>query len=148
MDPPTSVFSEKIANTYALVLLAAIVLAEEPCEKIGKLNVVQFDKSKLAGSSESSDQADPSTQSGFYGAPTVCVIFGPKNFLYSIPDAFCCADNMVLEVTELGLASCIVVRGEETFIGETGEVLLKEWEIPENYVARCFVGLLSWRVSG
>lgn len=112
---------------------------KELCEKIGELNVAQFDKSKLAGSSKSSDQADPSTKSGFYGAPTVCAVFGPKNFLYSIPDAFCCAENMVLAATELGLASCIVVRGEETFIGEAGEAFLKEWEIPENYVARCFV---------
>ena len=26
--------------------------------------------------------------SGIYGAPTITTIFGPKNFLYSVPDAF------------------------------------------------------------
>ncbi|MFR1215244.1 MAG: nitroreductase family protein [Acutalibacteraceae bacterium] len=52
-------------------------------------------------------------KSGFYGAPTVCVIFGQKNF-YSVPDAFCCAENMVLAATELGVSSCIIARGEET----------------------------------
>lgn len=62
---------------------------------------------------------------GFYGAPAVCAIFAPKNFLYSIPDAFCCAENMVLAATELGLASCIIARGEETFDNEPGAAFLK-----------------------
>jgi nitroreductase len=66
-------------------------------------------------------------------------VFARKNFLYSIPDAFCCAENMVLMATELGIASCIVARGEETFENEFGRELLKTWDIPDNYIARCFV---------
>lgn len=115
----------------------------ELAEKIGRLNVAHFDRSRLSGSYVSKDQPsvidDPSMKSGFYGAPAVCVIFGQKNFLYSIPDAFCCAENMVLAGAELGISSCIVARGEETFDNEIGMSLLKEWNIPENYVARCFV---------
>ena len=115
----------------------------ELAEKIGKLNLARFDRSRLAGSCVSKDQPsiidDPSMKSGFYGAPAVCVIFGPKNFLYSIPDAFCCAENMVLAATALGVSSCIVARGEETFDNAFGAALLKEWDIPENYLARCFV---------
>ena len=115
----------------------------ELAEKIGKLNIARFDRSRLAGSYVSKEQPsiidDPSMKSGFYGAPAVCVIFGPKNFLYSIPDAFCCAENMVLAATALGVSSCIVARGEETFDNEIGAALLKEWDIPENYVVRCFV---------
>lgn len=115
----------------------------ELAEKIGKLNIARFDRSRLAGSYASKDQPsiidDPSMKSGFYGAPAVCVIFGPQNFLYSIPDAFCCAENMVLAAAAFGVSSCIVARGEETFANEIGAALLKEWEIPENYVARCFV---------
>lgn len=115
----------------------------ELAEKIGKLNVARFDRSRLSGSYVSKDQPsiidNPSMKSGFYGAPTVCVIFGQKNFLYSVPDAFCCAENMVLAGAELGISSCIVARGEETFDNEIGAALLKEWNIPENYVARCFV---------
>ena len=114
----------------------------ELAEKIGKLNIARFDCSRLAGSYVSKDQQsiidDPSMKSGFYGAPAVCVIFGPQNFLYSIPDAFCCAENMVLAAAAFGVSSCIVARGEETFANEIGAALLKEWEIPENYVARCF----------
>lgn len=116
---------------------------KELCEKIGKLNVAKFDRKNLSGSYVSAEQPsiidDPTMKSGFYGAPTVCVIFGQKNFLYSVPDAFCCAENMVLAATELGVSSCIIARGEETFDNEIGRTFLKEWEIPENYIARCFV---------
>lgn len=116
---------------------------KELCEEIGRLNISKFDRRTLLGSYVSAEQPsiidDSSAKSGFYGAPTVCVIFGPKNFLYSIPDAFCCAENMVLAATRLGLASCIVARGEETFDNEIGAAFLKEWQIPENYIARCFV---------
>lgn len=115
------------------------------CEKIGKLNLAHFDRSKLLGSYVSRDQPsiidDPTIPSGFYGAPTVCAIFSPRNFLYAVPDAFCCAENMVLEAAALGIASCIIARGEETFAGETGAEILKQLHIPANYLARCFVAL-------
>lgn len=116
---------------------------KELCEQIGKLNISKFDRSKLMGSYVSKEQPsiidDPSIKSGFYGAPTVCVVFGLRNFLYSIPDAFCCATNMTLAAAELGIASCIVARGEDTFDNETGAALLKDWDVPDNYIARCFV---------
>ena len=116
---------------------------KELAEKIGRLNLAHFDRSKLAGGYVSSEQPsvidNPQIQSGFYGAPTVCVIFGSKNFLYSIPDAFCCAENMVLEAANLGIASCIIARGEETFDNEVGRELLKAWNIPDTDTARCFV---------
>lgn len=34
---------------------------------------------------------------------------------------------------------CIIARGEETFVSPEGQELLREWEIPENYSAICFV---------
>lgn len=111
--------------------------------KIGRLNLARFDRSRLAGGYVSSEQPsnidDPTIKNGFYGAPTVCVIFGAKNFLYSIPDAFCCAQNMVLAAADLGIASCIIARGEETFDNESGRALLSEWGIPDTDTARCFV---------
>lgn len=112
-------------------------------EKIGRLNLARFDRSRLAGGYVSSEQPsnidDPTIKNGFYGAPAVCVIFGARNFLYSIPDAFCCAENMALEAANLGIASCIVARGEETFDNKIGAELLKEWGIPDTDTARCFV---------
>lgn len=119
-------------------------------EKIGKMNLACFDRSKLAGSYVSKEQPstidDPTIKNGFYDAPSVCIVFAQENFLYSIPDAFCCAENMVLMATELGISSCIVARGEETFDNEIGAAMLQDWGVPENYIARCFV-LLGY-VSG
>ena len=115
----------------------------ELAEKIGRLNLARFDRLRLSGSYVSAEQPsiidDPTMKSGFYGAPAVCVVFAMKHFLYSIPDAFCCAENMVLMAAELGISSCIIARGEETFDNAIGAALLREWDIPENYIARCFV---------
>lgn len=112
-------------------------------EKIGRMNLARFDRSKLAGSYVSTQQPsvidDPGMKSGFYGAPSVCIVFAQKDFLYSIPDAFCCAENMVLMAAQLGISSCVVARGEETFDNEAGVALLQAWGVPEHYVARCFV---------
>lgn len=114
-------------------------------EKIGRLNVACMDRSRLAGRFVSAEQPsiidDPSIMSGFYGAPCVAVIFSQKNFYYAVPDAYCIATNMVLMATELGLGSCIVARGEQTFDNAEGERLLRQWNIPEDMVARCFVTL-------
>jgi nitroreductase len=113
------------------------------CHRIGQWNVACMNRKTLLGSHVSQDQPsiidDPSIKSGFYGAPTVCAVFAQKNFLYSIPDAFCCAENMVLMATQLGIASCIVARGEETFENPMGRELLTSWGVPAHYVARCFV---------
>ncbi len=115
----------------------------ELTEKIGIMNIADFDRSTLAGSFVSKEQPSiidaPAMKNGFYGAPSVCIIFSQKNFLYGIPDAFCCAENMVLTATELGISSCIVARGEETFKSEEGIEILKKMNIPDNYIARCFV---------
>lgn len=112
-------------------------------DKIGKMNLARFDRSKLAGSYVSREQPsaidDPTIRNGFYGAPAVCVVFAQRDFLYSVPDAFCCAENMALMAAELGISSCIVARGEETFDNEIGVALLRLWGVPENYIARCFV---------
>jgi nitroreductase len=116
---------------------------KELTTKIGIMNLSKFDRSKLLGSYVSKEQPssidDPTIKNGFYGAPSVVAIFGQNNFMFREADAFCCAENMVLQATELGIASCIVSRGAETFVSDEGKELLKKWEIPENYSAICFV---------
>ena len=117
----------------------------ELAERLGRLNAASMDRRKLLGGYVSADRPsiidDPSIKSGFYGAPTVCVVFTPVNFLYGIPDAFCCAENMVLAAQELGLSSCIVARGEQTFDTDFGRELMQKWGILEGWTARCFVTL-------
>lgn len=116
---------------------------KELTTRLGKMNLAKFDRSTLAGSYVSKEQPsnidDPSIKNGFYGAPSVVVIFGQSNFLFREADAFCCAENMLLQATELGISSCIVSRGEETFASEEGRALRKKWGVPENYSAVCFV---------
>lgn len=116
---------------------------KELTTKIGMMNLEKFDRTKLSGSYVSKEQPsvidDSTMKDGFYGAPSVVAIFGQNHFLFREADAFCCAENMILQATELGLSSCIISRGEETFASPEGQKLLKEWEVPENYSAICFV---------
>lgn len=111
--------------------------------KIGRMNLARFDRSRLLGGYVSSEQPstidDPTIKNGFYGAPTVVAIFGQDGFAFRVADAFCMAENMLLQATELGISSCIISRGEETFISDEGQALLREWNVPENYSAVCFV---------
>ena len=116
---------------------------KQTVDLLGKVNLSTIDRSRLMGPKVSVEQPsiidDPTMKSAFYGAPAVCVVFARKGFLYSIPDAFCCAENMVLEATELNLASCIIARAEATFATPEGQALQKEWGVPDDYEARCFV---------
>ncbi len=48
-------------------------------------------------------------------------------------------ENMILQATELGIASCIISRGYETFDSEEGRNLMKEWKVPEGYACQGFV---------
>lgn len=111
--------------------------------KISRMNLAMFDRSRLLGGYVSSEQPitidDPTIKNGFYGAPTVVAIFGQDGFAFRVADAFCMAENMLLQATELGISSCIISRGEETFISDEGQALIREWNVPENYSAVCFV---------
>ena len=113
------------------------------CERVGRMNLAGFDPSHVKANSVSDEQPsnidDPSIESGFYGAPTVCVVLGECDFVYAQADAFCCAENMLLAATARGLASNLVARGEETFAGEDGRALLRSWGVPDGYGALCFV---------
>ena len=110
---------------------------------VGKLNMAHFDRTHLAGSYVSKEQPstidDPSIKNGFYGAPTVVCVFCQDNFLFKTADAFCMMENMILQATELGIASCIVSRGYETFASDEGKELMKEWGVPEGYECQGFV---------
>ena len=103
--------------------------------KVGKMNMRNFDRTNLAGNFVSKEQPstidDPTIKNGFYDAPTVVCVFCQDNFLFKTADAFCMMENMILQATELGIASCIISRGYETFNSEEGRRLMKKWEVPE-----------------
>lgn len=60
---------------------------KELVEQLGRLNVACMDRSHLIGSHVSAEQPsiidDPTIKSGFYGAPTVCVVFAQKNWFFT-----------------------------------------------------------------
>lgn len=116
---------------------------KELATHIGKMSMAHFDRTHLAGSYVSKEQPstidDPSIKNGFYDAPTVVCVFCQDNFLFKTADAFCMMENMILQATELGIASCIISRGAETFDSEEGREMMREWEVPEGYACQGFV---------
>ncbi len=116
---------------------------KELAARVGRLNMAKFDRAHLAGNYVSKEQPstidDPTIQNGFYDAPTVICVFCQDNFLFKTADAFCMMENMVLQATELGIASCIVSRGAETFASEEGKKLMKQWDVPQGYSCQGFV---------
>ena len=107
------------------------------------MNIAKFDRTNLAGNFVSKEQPstidDTTIKNGFYDAPTVVCVFAQKDFLFKTADAFCCAENMILQATELDIASCIISRGKETFDSDEGRRFMKKWNIPDNYECQCFV---------
>ena len=67
------------------------------------------------------------------------VLFLVQSNSYIVFPTLFAAENMVLEAYSLGIASCIIARGEETFENEIGQELLNKWDIPDTMIARCFV---------
>lgn len=116
---------------------------KELTTRIGKMNLMHFDRTHLAGNYVSKEQPstidDPTIRNGFYDAPTVVCVFCQDNFLFKTADAFCMMENMILQATELGIASCIISRGYETFASEEGQRLMQDWEVPEGYSCQGFV---------
>lgn len=116
---------------------------KELAAHIGRMNMAHFDRTHLAGSFVSKEQPstidDPTIKNGFYDAPTVVCVFCQDNFMFKTADAFCMMENMVLQATELGIASCIVSRGYETFDSVEGKRLMEEWEVPSGYACQGFV---------
>ena len=110
---------------------------------VGKLNMINFDRTHLAGNYVSKEQPsvidDSTIKNGFYDAPTVVCVFCQDNFLFKTADAFCMMENMILQATELGIASCIISRGYETFASEEGRKLMTKWGVPEGYACQGFV---------
>lgn len=110
---------------------------------IGHLNMAHFDRTHLAGSYVSKEQPstidDSTIKNGFYDAPTVICVFCQDNFLFKTADAFCMIENMILQATELGIASCIISRGQETFASEEGKKLMDNWQVPKGYSCEGFV---------
>ena len=99
---------------------------KEKIEKLSKLNA------KIMGTDK-----DP-----FYGAPTVLIVLADKNIGTYKEDGSLVLGNLMNAAYSLGLGSCWIHRAKEEFETEEGKELLKEWNIPKNYVGigYCILG--------
>ena len=99
---------------------------KEKIEKLSKLNA------KIMGTDK-----DP-----FYGAPTVLIVLADKNIGTYKEDGSLVFGNLMNAAYSIGLGSCWIHRAKEEFETEEGKELLKEWNIPENYVGigHCILG--------
>ena len=99
---------------------------KETIEKLSKLNA------KIMGR-----DIDP-----FYGAPTVIVVLADKTKMTYIEDGSLVLGNLMNAAHSLKIGSCWINRAREEFETEEGKKLLKEWNIPDNYVGigHCILG--------
>jgi nitroreductase len=80
--------------------------------------------------------------SAFYDAPTVITVFVPKAHLYGIEDGSLVIGNMLLAAHSLGIGSCFIGRASAVFQTDEGKEIIKDWNIPDDYVAvgHCILG--------
>ncbi len=78
----------------------------------------------------------------FYGAPTVIVVLADKNIGTHLEDASLVLGNLLNAASAIGVGGCWIHRAKEEFNSEEGKALLKEWNIPDNYVGvgHCILG--------
>ncbi len=144
---PTRVEKEKLLMIQEAGLFAPngsglqgtkIIMIDDPklIHRIGivNANVMQRGKGGYVSKDQPSIVDDMSIRSGFYHCPALGIVTIPKSWkemVNAIGNAFCCAENMVIEAYDLGVSSCIVGRGEDTFADPSMQALLKEWGLEE-----------------
>lgn len=65
----------------------------------------------------------------FYGATTVCIVFGNTAVPTYIEDGALTIGNMMLAAHSLGVGSCWIHRAKQVFDSEEGKALLAKWGI-------------------
>ena len=120
--------------------LFVVTQDKEMNEKLGRINKLAFHgKISTANSYVSKDQPsiadDEAIVSGFYAAPTIVTLFSAINFAYNSANCAVAAENMMLAASSIGIGSCMVARGNDTFSTDYGKELLGKWNINENYMA-------------
>ncbi len=108
---------------------------KEVNDQLGKINrsAAIIVKGRYVNKAQPSIIDNPNIKSGFYGAPTVITLLGPKNFIYSEADTAVAAENMLLMAHSLGIGGCMIARAGETMDSEYGRALLESKGIDPVY---------------
>ncbi|MDO5016223.1 MAG: nitroreductase family protein [Eubacteriales bacterium] len=70
---------------------------------------------------------------GFYNAPNMILVSGPKDSINIFADTGCAMQNMMLAASALGLGSCWINQFREHCEHEAVRDLLKAFKIPEDH---------------
>lgn len=117
---------------------------EEINDHIGKSHSILINKFNRFGPQvklEDEDFTNSELRSAFHSAPTVLMIFGPRNFFFSDADGYIFAENVCLAAQSLGVGSCIVGEVLDAFSDNFGRELLHKWGVPETHRSVAFVTL-------
>ncbi|MBO4659998.1 MAG: nitroreductase [Prevotella sp.] len=74
------------------------------------------------------------TSNPYYDAPTMVLVFAPKDNYNHERDGSLVLGNMMLAAHSIGLASCWINRVDKMFERDDCQRLLKEWGLPEGLV--------------
>lgn len=123
-----------------------LVVSQDPevNEHIGRAHSILIGKFNHFGPSVKLEDADfsaPDLRSAFHNAPTVLMLFGPRNFYFTDADGYIFAENVCLAARSLGVGSCIVGEVLDAFSDDYGRDLLHKWAIPEAHRSVAFVTL-------
>ena len=115
-------------------VIFAVCQIKEVNERLGRIKRANSNPRMASGTSFVSKEQpsiadDPNLTDAFYGAPTVITFFAPKNFLFSVDNCACAAENMMLMADSLGIGSCYIGEGWTAFDDPYGQEILKKWEI-------------------
>ena len=74
-----------------------------------------------------------------YGAPVLILLSSPADAPFSAVNTALAAENMLLEATGLGLASCYIITPAMALKGEDNRDLARAAGLPEGYAVQCAV---------
>lgn len=77
--------------------------------------------------------------SAFHNAQALVVLFGDKNFYFSVPDAYIMAQNIALSAYAYGVSTCIVGEVLNSFVTEKGKDYLLDIQMPDHYVPCTYI---------
>jgi len=67
----------------------------------------------------------------YYGAPTIVLVFAPKDNENSVKNGSLVLGNMMLAAHSVGLSSCWINREDKMFESEEGKKMMEDFGLPE-----------------
>lgn len=134
--------AEQIKDEELNLILKAGEYAPTGMGKQSPIMVVIQNKDVISKLSKLNAKIMGATSDPFYGAPTVIVVLADKNIGTYKEDGSLVLGNLMNAAHSLGIGSCWIHRAREEFETDEGKELLKEWNIPDNYVGigHCILG--------